>query len=455
MRHTVQQQQKLVALPEPHPHAQQLAEISAILDRHPEIYDLIHADLVAGLTNPDTGREGMTAEQVLRCLLVKQMTGFSYEVLAFSIVDSLCYRAFCRIGIDGDAPTKKTLQRNIKRIRSTTLEAVNRVIIGEARWLGIERGRTVRTDCTVEETNIHDPSDSSLLYDTVRVLGRLMGRGREAGYDLDFIDHTRRAKRRALEIQHAKGPYERWKLYHELVKITEATIGFAVDAITVLDDPPTSISAEGLLVGLGLTTELEHFIPLGRQVVLQTKRRVFWKQSVPAGEKLVSIFEPHTDVIKKERRETLFGHKLCLTTGKSGLVLDCIVLSGNPADSTLAVEAVERQRDLFGRVPRQTSFDGGFASKANLAAIKSLGVRDVMFHKRRGLSISEMAKSTWVYKRLRRFRAGVEGGISFLKRCFGLGRCTWRSLASFEAYTWASVLSANLLMLSRLILATE
>jgi IS5 family transposase len=138
-----------------------------------------------------------------------------------------------------------------------------------------------------------------------------------------------------------------------------------------------------------------------------------------------------------------------LATGASGLVLDCRIEDGNPADATLAVEMVERQHDIFNRVPRQVAFDGGFASKANLAHLKELGVQDVMFSKKRGLQVEDMARSQGVYRGLRRFRAGIEAGISFLKRCFGLDRCTWRGLASFKAYTWASIVSANLLMLAR------
>ena len=125
---------------------------------------------------------------------------------------------------------------------------------------------------------------------------------------------------------------------------------------------------------------------------------------------------------------------------------DCVVLDGNPADATLAVEMVERHREVFGQPPRQVAFDGGFTSRANLTEIKGHGVEDVSFSKGRGLAISEMAKSTWVYRRLRNFRAGIEGGISFLKRAFGLRRCTWSGLASFKSYVWSSVIAANALV---------
>ncbi len=135
------------------------------------------------------------------------------------------------------------------------------------------------------------------------------------------------------------------------------------------------------------------------------------------------------------------------------MILDCVVLEGNPADSTLAQQMIERQGEIYQRPPRQAVFDGGFASRANLSAIKSKGVQDVAFAKRAQLAISDMVSSTWVYKRLRNFRAGIEGNISFLKRIFGLDRCTWRSFPSFRSYVWSSILSFNLLVLARHLLA--
>ena len=147
--------------------------------------------------------------------------------------------------------------------------------------------------------------------------------------------------------------------------------------------------------------------------------------------------------------EVDYGHKICLTTGPSSLVLDCIVLEGNPADKTLAAGMMERHREIFGEVPEQAAFDGGFASRANLTELKKMGIEDVMFSKRCGLEIHEMVRESWVYKCLRDFRAGIEGCISFFKRSFGLSRCTWKSFGSFKAYVWASILSANLLTFAR------
>jgi len=167
----------------------------------------------------------------------------------------------------------------------------------------------------------------------------------------------------------------------------------------------------------------------------------------------VSIFEPHTDIIIKDRRDTFYGHKICLTTGASGLVLDVMVEEGNPSDSTLACRTVARATSVLGRTPKQVSFDGGFSSKANVAEIKAMGVTDVAFSKHVGLEVTEMAKSAWVFRKLQNFRAGIEAGISFLKRTFRLDRCNWSGVESFGAYVWGSVLSCNVLVVARHLLA--
>lgn len=446
MRKTVVHQRPLVPSLSDHPHAKELEAIGARLDGSPKIMELVHRDLVNGVS-ACTGREGMTAETVVRAAIAKQLNGWSYAELAFHLTDSLMYRWFCGLGIADDAPSEATLKRNIKRVRAETWEAINIELVHQAQEEDIERGRMTRTDCTVVETNIHHPTDSSLLWDSVRVLTRLTHDAREL-VSTPLVDHTRRAKRRALGILNARRQVDRVPHYRDLTKMTVKAMGYARDAATALEqadfaDLGAALSADNL------TRQIRHFLALAKQVVEQTERRVFKGESVPASEKIVSIFEPHTDIIVKDRRETLYGHKVALTTGQSGLVVDFVVLSGNPADATLTTMMVERQKKIYGRPPRQVTFDGAFASKSNLEEIKAMGVSDVCFSKRRGLAVKDMVKSTWVYRKLRRFRAGVEAGVSFLKRCFGLDRCTWRSESSFRAYSWASVVSHNLLLLAR------
>ncbi len=291
------------------------------------------------------------------------------------------------------------------------------------------------------------------------MLARLTGRAKtfcEAAEEADFgfVDHSRRARKRALEILNAKREKQRKKPYKDLLKVTRMSVGYAKEAVQALRNRAlVSVIPCVREMADKAADELENYISLAEQIISQTERRVLHAEKVPVAEKVVSIFEPHTDIIVKDRRDTYYGHKITLTGGASGLFTDLVVEQGNPTDSTLAAIMIERQNDIYGRVPRQAAFDGGFASQLNLAEIKEMGVKDVSFHKKRGLKVVDMVKSTWVYKRLRSFRAGIEGMISYLKRCFGLRRCTWRSFESFKSYAWASVISANLLLMARQLLA--
>jgi IS5 family transposase len=178
-------------------------------------------------------------------------------------------------------------------------------------------------------------------------------------------------------------------------------------------------------------------------------------EKVPAREKVFSIFECHTDIIEKGNRETIYGHKLFLTTGQSGLILDCVVERGNPADTSLFLPLMDRQEEIFGRTPRQVAADGGFASEDNLKDAKERGIKDVAFAKRKGLKVLEMVKSQWVYRKLRNFRAGIEAGISTLKRAFGLSRCTWSGWDGFLRYVGSAVASFDLLLIARRLILSK
>jgi len=434
--------------------SRELEAISSLLDAHPKINELVLQELKLASSHPrsnggDVGCGGVSAEQVLRAAVIKQMNQFTYRELAFHLVDSRTYRTFCRLGIAEPTPSKSTLAANIKALGFETLEKINRELVHIAKSAGIEKGRKARVDCTVVETNIHPPSDSELLYDCVRVLTRLMCRARDLlGAAVVFGNRTRRAKRRRLGILNAKDKYQRRRVYRDLLKVTEETRCAAARTAKKLEEsgltePVKRASAEGI------GTDLKHFLVLTEKVISQTRRRVIDEERVPAGEKVVSIFEEHTDIIRKDRRETLYGHKVCLTGGSSSMILDCVILDGNPADSTLAETMIDRQIEIYERAPRQVAYDGAFSSKANLEAIKGKGVEDVAFAKAHGFTVTDMVKSSWVYRRLWRFRCGIEGVISFLKRVFGLDRCTWRSLPSFKSYVWTSIITCNLLVMAR------
>ena len=441
-----------------HPHAQHLAVIADLLDSHPEIAQLAHDDLTRD-RDSDKGRKGMSGDQAVRILLLKKMHRLSYRELEFHLQDSTAFRGFvCAPRRDPWAWT--TLQSNIKRLRPETLERINQLLLKTAKAAGIENGSKARTDCTAVESNIHPPTDSSLLCDGVRVLTRLLVRARakvpSAG--VAFTDHHRRARRRLQAITFpAKGKKRGAHLrrnYQDLLKVSRKTLGYARAALERLkpENLPSSSGVAERSIAEDLSRELERYVELMARVITQTTRRVIDGEQVPANEKILSLFETHTDVIVKGERDVVFGHKVCLTAGASSLILDCFIEPGNPADSTLVRPALQRQVDIYGQGPRQVSFDGAFASQENLRLAKDeFGVEDVAFHKKSGLKIEDMARSPWVYRRLRNFRSGIEGLISGLKSG-GMDRCRWRSqdtLESFRSYVWACVLAFNVAVLAR------
>lgn len=425
-----------------HPQAAELERISRILDQHTTIANLVHQDLCRGRVLQKTGACGMSAEQVLRAAIAKQMFGYSYELLPFHLLDSISLRAFCRVGIADKGFKKSALAKNIKRISPATWEQINRILVNHGKKQKIEKGRKMRFDCTVVESNIHAPTDSTLLYDSVRVLARMMDFIRKSGVRFPFTDHRRRAKRRMLAVQYAKNQTQRTAAYRDLLKVAGDTVGYATAAIV-------QVRCLAGLEAIGFGAELQRYIDLARKVIEQTERRVIKEEKVPAAEKIVSIFEPHTDIIVKDRRETLYGHKVCLCVGASNLITDCVITDGNPADTELTTTMLDRQQEIYGRYPLKVALDGGFASKDNLAAAKGRLIKDVCFAKKRGLSVEQMCRSQWVYNRLRRFRAGVESIISWIKRSLGFDRCTWRGRRSFESYVWLSAVTANLITLAR------
>jgi IS5 family transposase len=407
-----------------HDIGKELKAMSARLDRHRELLEWVVLDLHLK-DFYDTGRQGLPAESVLRCALLKQYRQLSYQELAFHVSDSVSFQAFARL--PGHLfPKKSVLQQTISRIQPATWERINQVVLLDAQQEKVETGKKLRIDSTVTETDIHAPSDSTLLWDSVRVMVRLLeaAQSMQGTPAIGFRNHRRRAKRRARSILYTRGQDKKTALYRDLINVTTHTLEYLEQARMIL-----SVTGSATLQVEAWLAEVAHYLPLIRQVIDQTQRRVFQGECVPAGEKLFSLFEPHTDIIIKGSRDIQYGHKLNLSSGKSGLILDVVVEEGNPADAERLVSMLERHINHYGCAPKQLAVDGGYASKDNLEKAKGCGVVDVAFHKKRGLRIEEMVKSTWVYRQLRNFRAGIEAGISCLKRAYGLSRCTWKGLA--------------------------
>jgi IS5 family transposase len=426
-----------------HEIGRELKAMSGWLDEHLELLSLVAEDLRRDGIK-ETGRHGLPAEAVLRCALLKQHRQLSYQELAFHLEDSWSFRAFARLPLSS-TPKKSVLQKTISAIRAGTWEAINRTLLASARHEKVEPGRMVRLDSTVTAALLHEPSDSSLLWDAMRVMARLLKAATRlpGGGKTSWRDRRRAAKQRAHAIQYTRGRPKLVQLYRELIKLTRATLAD-------LNQVAAELAAAGGFAVERWQAKVRHYRPLIERIIAQTERRVVAGESVPAGDKLVSLFEPHADIIVKGGRKVDYGHKLNLTTGRSGLILDLVVEAGNPADRERLLPMLDRHVAIYGQAPLQVAADGGFASQDNLAQAKALGVCDMAFHKKAGLRIEDMVRSRWLYRKLRNFRAGIEADISCLKRAYGLARCTWRGLERFKAYVWSSVVAYNLALLTRL-----
>jgi transposase, IS5 family len=421
----------------------ELKAISQWLDRQRALVSLVAGDLRRhGLR--ETGRRGLPAETVLRCALLKQQRQLSYEELAFHLEDSASFRAFARLPLAW-SPKKSVLHQTISAICPETWEAVNRAVVASAKQDKLESGATVRIDSTVTAALMHEPSDSALLWDAVRVMTRLLRQAAAlpGAPALQWRDRRRLAKKRARAIEYSRGKDKKRRLYRELIAATRATQA-------ALDEAGKQLAGLAGTAAERWRAQLDHYRPLIERILGQTRRRVLDGEAVPASEKLVSLFEPHADIIVKGARDVQYGHKLNLVSGRSGLILDVVVEAGNPADAERFLPMLDRHIAGCGTPPRQLAADGGYASQDNLTEAKARGVADVAFHKKRGLAVEDMVKSRWVYRKLRNFRAGIEAGISCLKRAYGLARCTWRGLDHFKTYIWSAVVAHNLVLLARL-----
>lgn len=428
-----------------HKIGQELQAISDWLDRHPEVLDWVAVDLQP-FSVADCGRQGLPVESVLRCALLKQYRQVSYEELAFYLIDSHSFQAFARLPL-AIIPKKAVLQRTISQINDATWEKINQVLLAQAQADGLERGQVIRMDSTATDSSIHEPTDSGLLWDGVRVLVRFFDQAQalEGAPSLPYRNHQRRAKKRMRAIRYTRGEAKKAAFYLDLLQVTRASLAYIDPVYHAL--AASSIDPAQCAFWL---TEVNHYRGLIERVIEQTERRLFKGEKVPAQDKLFSLFEDHTDIIVKGSRDIQYGHKLNLMTGPSGRVLDVVIEDGNPADTERFMPMLERHIQHYGKVPRQVAAGGGYASTDNLRKAKEMGVKDGVSHKKKGLKIEAMTQSHWVYRKLRNFRAGIEAGISYLKRSFGLRRCSWKGLAHFKAYVWASVVTHNLVTFARL-----
>ncbi len=431
--------------------------ISQFLDRRPDLLVLVGQDLERGLKKPTRGRHGMTAEQVLRSAVLKRIKNWSFRELRERIADGITLREFT--GFHGAVvPKHKALHGAIVRLTIQTLRQINEIVVDVAIELGIEDAKSVRMDTTVVETDIHFPTDSMLLWDCVRVLTRNATRILDELPKLParFANRTRSARRRMQEIQRMtpkQRQYHQGAKYRELIKTTQQVVD---TARAVAKAAPYAASTELDLLGTlrvrARCAEIKHYSALADRVLAQSRRRVLEEEQVAAQEKLYSIFEPHTDLIKrgKANKPVEFGHKVFLAETRSGLILDYWVIDGNPTDDAHVRPWLERHLDRFDVAPDLCATDRGFYSQDNVDEVRRRGVRIESLPQRGGHRSEQRQahEKSRAFKRAQRFRAGVEGRISVLMRGRGMRRCLLEGKERFDLFLATVVLANNLLVIA-------
>jgi IS5 family transposase len=421
------------------------------------LFRLIRADLSKRRSKTlETGRNSTPVEVVLRMLVVKRLYGYSYEDLERHVQDSLNLRQFCRVYLNR-VPDDTTLIRLANLIAGATLEQFNQRITEIAVEHKITHGKKLRTDGTVVESNIHAPIDSRQLADSVRVLARTVARAKEFCHGVEQAVKDSRIKITTIARDLSRKISETMRkrteqakevgnhLYKQLVELTEQSIGEAGQSLAELQQYNCKTAKK-------LRETLENFVPLAEKVIDQTRRRVFENQSVPAQEKIISIFEAHADIIcrGKETRPVEYGHKIWLNEVDGGIVSHYRILDGNPSDEHQWKPSLEAHQATFNHPPQQASADRGLYSAANEKTAEEMGVAHTSLPKPgyKSQARQEHEHQSW-FITARKWHAGVEGRISVLKRAHGLGRCLDHGAVGFQRWVGWGVITGNLAVMGR------
>ena len=394
-----------------------------------------------------TGRNSTPVEVIMRMLIVKRLYQYSYEETERLVNDSLVLRQFCRVYLN-EVPDDTTLIRWANLISSETLEKFNERITQLALEKKVTTGKKLRMDGTVVESNIHPPSDSRQLADCIRVLERVIRRAGKVETMAEQVQKARQVARQIGETLHKRSDEAKEKgkqLYETLIEITQSSIDRAQQTLYALQ-PEISEAVQRW------EKELVAIIPLTAEVIDQTRRRILDKEDVPAQEKIVSIFEPHTDIIVrgKETHPVEYGHKVWLNEVDGGIVSHYRLLEGNPSDENQWEPSLQAHHQTFKSYPELASADRGLFSSANEKTARDLGVVQVILPKRgyKSQERREYEHQDW-FVQGRKWHAGVEGRISVLKRAHGLGRCLNHGFSDFQRWVGWAVIAGNLAVMGR------
>jgi IS5 family transposase len=435
----------------------ELAQLDQLLDDD-ELFKLLKADLLKRYPNSGRlGRHSTPAEVILRMLVVKRLYGWSYEQTERFVCDSIVLRQFCRLYLES-APDDTTLIRWANQIGPGTLASLNDRVVELARSVKVTRGRKLRVDSTVVETNVHHPTDSRLLGDGVRVVSRLLRRAREAlGKEASHLGkeafRTRnRSVRRLTKKLHRialrkgeKAAEELKEAYEKLVRITRSSLRQAKRVGQALRERADERSRR-------LAEKLDHYVPLVEQGIDQAVRRVLREEQLPAAEKVLSLFEEHTMIITRRKvgKPREFGRKVLLDEVDGGIISRYEVLKEAGREHPHLPESIDGHRRLFGWAPELLTADRGLYSKEGEETAKRAGIRRVALPQSSRLTKKrkEYEEQRW-FKRAFGFRAGIEGRISVLRRSYDLDRCPYHGEQGMGRWVGWGVVVHNLAKISQ------
>lgn len=432
----------------------ELAELDRLLED-----DVIFAEVKADLSRrrphtTQTGRPSTPVEVILRLLVVQHLYDWSYAQTEHFVGDSLVLRQFCRLGFE-PVPHHTTLMRWSNLLQPETMHRLLDRVTELARSLKVTRGRKLRIDSTVVATAIHYPTDSTLLFDGVRVLSRLVrqaatalsGSARRLG-----VRRTRLAKHLVRRIEATAAVHattadraERPTLYRRLLAVAQASIHQAHQVQQWLKGWSDATAQR-------LEAALQRTAPLVEQVVAQAERRVLRGENVPASDKLVSLFEPHTAIVRRGKAHlpAEFGRKIMLDEVDGGLVTRYAVLAGNPPDAPELPSSLAHHQQCFAQLPALLTADRAFFTLDNDQLARDLSIRSIAIPRPGPLTIKQQeVRQRAAFRRAYRWRAGIEGRISLLKRRFGLDRCRYHGEAGMERWVGWGLLAHNLRQISR------
>jgi len=400
------------------------------------------------------GRPTTAVSTYLRMMYLKHRYALGYEVLVKEVSDSLAWRRFCHLALDDRVPDSTTLIKLTHKYGEGTVRSLNDALVLKLKEGKVVRGRKLRIDTTVVESDIHHPTDTGLLTDGIRVITRVVSNLKKVvpGIGSRFVKHTRKAKKVYLGLMKViKGRTGKDKTalknaQEKLVKITEKTIagGRAVQAeLEQLEEKPPLVNK--------LREQLGEWIEAAEKVVRQTQEVIKGNRHLPR--RLVSLFDADARPIRrgKSPADTEFGRKVLLGETDHGIITTYDVLEESPSDTTLLKPAVRGHRRLFRKRLKAVAADRGFYSQANEDWLKDSGVKQVSIPKRGkiGTERRRYQKQSW-FQRLKRFRAGIEARISLLKRKFGLKRSRMRGSPGVNIWVGQSIFAHNLWQAARI-----